>query len=188
LDWASEVLGQTVTTFGELSAGEVHTLIDNLTGEEKQYKENHYESNRGGSMAKGVNKVILVGNVGKDPEMKYTPGGTAIAIFSLATTESYKNRDDQWEEKTEWHNIKAFGKLAETISEYVKKGKQLYLEGKIQTESWDDKNSGEKKYRTSIVVFQMVFLGSKDGNGSSGKSNGSSKQQSSQITDDDIPF
>ena len=107
-------------------------------------------------MAKGVNKAILVGNVGKDPEIRYTQTGTAVANFTLATTEKVK-RKDQWEDHTEWHNIVAWGKTAETCSQYVKKGTQLYLEGRIQTRKWQDKE-GNNRYSTEIVVNQMVLL------------------------------
>src|SRR5579859_2064824 len=106
---------------------------------------------------KSVNKAILIGNVGKEPEVKYSANGTAMAKFSLATTERFKSKGGEWEEKTEWHNILAWQKTAEIIKEYVKKGSKLYIEGRIQTSSWDDKQSGEKKYRTEIVVDDLVL-------------------------------
>ncbi len=108
-------------------------------------------------MARGVNKVILLGNVGKDPEVRYTPSGAAVANFSLATTEKVK-RKDQWEDHTEWHNIVAWGKTAETCNQYVKKGTPLYLEGRLQTRKWQDRD-GNSRYTTEIVVNQMVLLG-----------------------------
>ncbi|MFO7813031.1 MAG: single-stranded DNA-binding protein [Pelovirga sp.] len=108
-----------------------------------------------------VNKVILVGNLGKDPELRYTPSGTAVATFSLATTERYKDRDGQRQEKTEWHNIVAWRQLAEICGKFLHKGKQVYIEGKIQTRSYDDRD-GNKRYITEIVVDQMQMLGSKD--------------------------
>lgn len=108
-----------------------------------------------------VNKVILVGNLGKDPELRYTPSGTAVATFSLATTERYKDRDGQKQEKTEWHNIVAWRQLAEICGKFLHKGKQVYIEGKIQTRSYDDRD-GNKRYITEIVVDQMQMLGTKD--------------------------
>lgn len=116
-----------------------------------------------------VNKVILVGNVGRDPEMRALPSGQPVASLSLATSRRFKDRDGQRQEQTEWHNLVAFGKTAETIGQYVTKGKQLFIEGRIQTRSWDDKNTGEKKYRTEIVVEFVTFLG-KAAEGSGGRS------------------
>jgi single-strand DNA-binding protein len=106
----------------------------------------------------GVNKVILVGNLGADPEIRYTPGGTAVANFRIATTESYKNKEGQKEDKTEWHRIVTFGKLAEICGEYLNKGKQVYIEGRIQTSQWEDKE-GNKRYTTEIICNQMQMLG-----------------------------
>lgn len=108
-----------------------------------------------------VNKVILVGNLGKDPELRYTPAGAAVANFSLATTERYKDRDGNRQEKTEWHNIVAWRQLAEICGKYLHKGKQIYVEGKIQTRSYDDRD-GNKRYMTEIVMDQMQMLGSKN--------------------------
>ncbi|WP_020677183.1 single-stranded DNA-binding protein [Geopsychrobacter electrodiphilus] len=114
-----------------------------------------------------VNKVILVGNLGKDPELRYTPAGAAVATFSLATTERYKDRDGNRQEKTEWHNIVAWRQLAEICGKYLHKGKQIYIEGKIQTRSYDDRD-GNKKYITEIVADQMHMLGSKTDDQSGG--------------------
>ena len=146
-------------------------------------------------MPKSVNKVILVGNVGKDPEVKYSPSGTPIAKFSLATNEKYKDRSDEWQERTEWHNIVAWQRLAEIIGEYVKKGAKLYIEGKLQTSSWEDRESGITKYRTEIVARDLVLLGShENGGGGEDRSirNGDERQSvyagSAEITDEDIPF
>lgn len=108
-----------------------------------------------------VNKVILVGNLGKDPELRYTPAGAAVANFSLATTERYKDRDGNRQEKTEWHNIVAWRQLAEICGKYLHKGKQIYLEGKIQTRSYDDRD-GNKRYITEIVMDEMQMLGTKN--------------------------
>jgi single-strand DNA-binding protein len=105
-----------------------------------------------------VNKVILVGNLGKDPELRYTPSGAAVVTFSLATTERYKDRNGEQQEKTEWHNIVAWRQLAEICGKYLHKGKQIYLEGRIQTRSYDDRD-GNKRYITEIVADQMQMLG-----------------------------
>jgi single-strand DNA-binding protein len=152
-------------------------------------------------MAKSVNKVILLGNVGKDPEIRATPGGTMVASFSLATTDRTKDQTGNWTDRTEWHNLVAFQRTAEIIRDYVKKGSKLYIEGKIQTRSWDDKNSGEKKYRTEIIVNDLSLLsgrGDSEGGGYNRSSSTSYDQrstapaddlvQSTEITDDDIPF
>lgn len=107
-----------------------------------------------------VNKVTLLGRTGSDPEIKYTAGGTAVAKFNLATSESWKDKGGVKQEKTEWHKVVVFGKLAETVAEYVHKGDQLYLEGKLTTRSWDDKD-GVKKYTTEVNMTQLVLLGGK---------------------------
>lgn len=114
-------------------------------------------------MAKGVNKVILLGNVGRDPEVRVTGGGTTVAQLSLATAERRKDARGQWQDATEWHGLVAFGRTAEIIRDYVKKGSQLYVEGKLQTRSWDDRESGQKRYRTEIVVFEVALLGGRSG-------------------------
>jgi single-strand DNA-binding protein len=153
-------------------------------------------------MAKGVNKVLLLGNVGKDPEIRATAGGTQVASFTLATADRQKDAQGNWADKTEWHNLVAFNRTAEIVRDYVKKGTQLYIEGKIQTRSWDDKESGQKKYRTEILVNELTLLGKPGDGASSGggysRSNTASYDQrtpASQpeyadtgITDDDIPF
>ena len=153
-------------------------------------------------MAKSVNKVILIGNLGKDPEVKFTPSGTPVAKFSLATNERYKDKGGEWQDRTEWHNIVAWQRLAEIVGEYVKKGSKVYIEGRLQTSSWEDKQSGEKKYRTEIVANDLVLLsGRGEGDGeprSSRAAAGSSMDQrtgrgdevsqAAEITDEDIPF
>ena len=106
----------------------------------------------------GVNKAILIGRLGRDPEIRYTPGGTAVANFSMATSENYTNRDGNREEKTEWHRIVAFGRLAEICGEYLAKGKEIYIEGRIQTRDWEDRD-GNKRYTTEIVALTMQMLG-----------------------------
>jgi len=161
-------------------------------------------------MPKSVNKVILLGNLGKDPEVKFTPQGTAVAKFSLATNERFKDKDGNWQDRTEWHNIVCWARLAEIAGEYLKKGRSVYIEGRIQTHSWDDKQSGQKKYMTEIIANDLVLLGGK-GAGGGGEESGSSRARSAQaassgggndfdqrpapssvpetqITDEDIPF
>ena len=110
-------------------------------------------------MAKGFNKVLLLGNVGKDPEIRATGGGTTVATFGLATAERTKDQQGNWVDKTEWHNVVAYGRTAEIVRDYVKKGKELFIEGRLQTRSWDDKESGQKKSRTEIIVSEMTLLG-----------------------------
>ena len=151
-------------------------------------------------MAKSVNKVILIGNLGKDPEVKVTPSGTPVAKFTLATNERYKDKNGQWQDRTEWHNLVAWQRTAEIIGEYVKKGSKVYVEGRLQTSSWDDKSTGEKKYRTEIIVNDLVLLsGRGDGEGGSrgGGSNNFDQREpepapaaahTGGITDEDIPF
>jgi single-strand DNA-binding protein len=116
-------------------------------------------------MPKSVNKVILVGNVGKAPEVKYSPSGTPVAKFSLATNERFKDRSGEWQERVEWHTIVAWQRLAEIVGEFVVTGAKVYIEGKLQTSSWEDRETGQTKYRTEIVARDLVLLGSR-GNGS----------------------
>jgi single-strand DNA-binding protein len=118
--------------------------------------------------SRGVNKVTLIGHVGKDPEVKYTPGGKAVATFTVATNESFKGKDGSQQERTEWHRIVAWERRAEVVGEYLKKGQQVYLEGRLQTRSWDDKD-GTKRYITEIVANDIQFLGRK-GEGTGGGS------------------
>jgi single-strand DNA-binding protein len=150
-----------------------------------------------------VNKVILVGNLGKDPELRYTASGTAVANFSLATTERYKDRDGNNQEKTEWHNIVAWRQLAEICGKYLTKGRQVYIEGKIQSRSYEDRD-GNRRYITEIVADQMQMLGRpSDDNGGGGyqrreqrqeRQSGQNQSQQPQYEeppfnpDDDIPF
>ena len=151
-----------------------------------------------------VNKVILVGNLGRDPEVRSTPSGQPVASFTLATSRRYKDRDGNRQEQTEWHNIVCFGKQAEIAGQYLVKGKQIFIEGRIQTRSWDDKSTGEKKYRTEIVCENFQMLGSGGGGGQRGGDFEHSDRQAAQagptydegsygggggdIEDDDIPF
>lgn len=116
-------------------------------------------------MARGVNKVILVGNLGRDPEVRYSPNGSAVANVTLATSESWKDKTSgEKQEKTEWHRIVFFGRLAEIAGEYLKKGAQIYVEGRLQTRKWQDKD-GHERYTTEIVANEMQMLGSRGGAG-----------------------
>lgn len=116
-------------------------------------------------MPKSVNRTFLLGHVGKDPQINSTPGGIA-ANFSLATTDREKDQQGNWRDRTEWHNLVAYGRTAEIVRDYVRKGRQLFIQGKIQTRSWDDKQSGQKRYRTEIFVQDLMLLG--DGQGVDG--------------------
>jgi len=126
-----------------------------------------------------VNKVILVGNLGKDPELRYTPSGTAVATFSLATTERYKDREGNPQKKTEWHNIVAWRQLAEICGKFLHKGKQIYVEGKIQNRSYEDRD-GNKRYISEVVINEMQMLGSRDDNQQGGGSYGGGGQSQNQ--------
>ena len=155
-------------------------------------------------MAKSVNKVILLGNVGKDPEIRSAASGTMVANLTLATSDRFQDAQGNWQDRTEWHNLVAFKRLAEIVRDYVKKGSKLYIEGKIQTRSWDDKETGAKRYRTEIVVLDLSLLsGREEGAGSSRAAASSSAAagfdqrppagqddyaQAAEISDDDIPF
>ena len=145
-----------------------------------------------------VNKVILVGNLGRDAEVRYTPGGAAVAKFSIATTEVWNDKAGQRQERTEWHNIDLWGKQAESLSEYLVKGKQVYVEGRLQTDEYTDKE-GQKKKSTKVRCERVVLLGG-GGRGSGGSSertdrstggggtSASHDDTSEPLTDDDIPF
>lgn len=155
-------------------------------------------------MAKGVNKVFLLGNVGKDPEIRATAGGMTVASFTLATADRKKDGAN-WVDSTEWHNIVCFQRTAEIVRDYVKKGSQILVEGKITNRSWDDKESGQKRYKTEILVNELTLLGGGAGR-SEGASSGGGYSKSTTatydqrtpaaqpdyadtgITDDDIPF
>jgi len=140
-----------------------------------------------------INKAILIGNLGKDPELRYTASGTAVASFSLATTERFKNRNGEQQERTEWHNIVAWANLADICGKYLTKGRQVYIEGRIQSRSYDDRD-GNKRYITEIVASEMKMLGRP------GESSGQGPQPTRQDDqdsgnsgptfnpDDDIPF
>lgn len=119
-----------------------------------------------------VNKVILVGNLGRDPEVRNTPSGQTVASFSIATSRKWKDRDGNRQEQTEWHNIVVWGRQAEVAGQYLTKGKQIYVEGRLQTRSWDDQQSGEKKYRTEVVCETFQMLGSRGDSGGGGSYGG----------------
>jgi single-strand DNA-binding protein len=158
-------------------------------------------------MARGVNKVILVGNLGKDPELSYLPSGQSVAKFSLATSRSYKDKNGELKEETEWHNIVAWGKLGEICAQYLSKGRQAYVEGRIQSRTWEGRD-GNKRTSVDIVAENVQMLGGRgEGSGSPregpGESSGRSTERTpsapaaeessqepapSEITDDDIPF
>jgi single-strand DNA-binding protein len=152
-----------------------------------------------------VNKVILVGNLGRDAELRYTPGGAAVATLNMATTEVWNDKQGQRQEKTEWHRVVLWGKSAESLNEYLTKGKQIYVEGRLQTRQWDDKD-GNKRYTTEIRGDRIVLLGGGGGRGAgggggyggasrgagtdeiSGAGHGAEAPPSEPLTDDDIPF
>jgi len=147
-------------------------------------------------MARGVNKVILVGNLGKDPEVRYMPNGNAVANITLATSESWKDKQTgEQQEKTEWHRVVMFRRLGEIAGEYLKKGSQVYIEGKLQTRKWQD-NAGNDRYTTEIIADEMQMLGGRGGGGSAGFSADPAPAQSEATSastaggdfDDDIPF
>jgi len=156
---------------------------------------------------KSVNKVILIGNLGKDPEVKYTPQGTPVAKISLATNERYKDKAGEWQDRTEWHNVVLWQRLAEIAGEYLKKGGKVYIEGRLQTRSWDDKQTNQKKYMTEVVASDLVLLGGRgegagagagdSARGAAAGGNGFDQRtpdaepvvaSSSPISDEDIPF
>ena len=141
-----------------------------------------------------VNKVILVGNLGRDAELRYTPGGAAVATLNLATTETWNDKEGQRQEKTEWHRVILWGKQAETLNQYLQKGKQIYVEGRLQTRQWDDKD-GNKRYTTEVRGDRVVLLSSGSGGGQ--RSGGGMRSEMPQgepsdvapeLSEDDIPF
>ncbi len=138
-------------------------------------------------MSRSLNKVQLIGNLGKDPELKYTPSGVAVATFSIATSESWKDQEGNQQEKTEWHNIVAWRKLAEICGEYLKKGKKVYIEGKIQTRNYE--KDGVKRYITDIVADQLIMLDGGGGKGSTTSATPESAPLAAEAPkEDDLPF
>lgn len=149
-------------------------------------------------MARGINKVILIGNLGADPEIRYTPGGAAVANVSIATTDSRKDKQSgEFTEHTEWHRVVFFNRLAEIVGEYLRKGSKIYIEGRLQTRKWQDKG-GNDRYTTEIVAAEMQMLDSRGGSAPMPSVEGGSRQASkapaapaamaSDDFDDDIPF
>jgi len=153
-------------------------------------------------MARGINKAIIVGNLGRDPEVRYTANGSAVANITVATSESWKDKQSgERQERTEWHRVVFFGRLAEIAEEYLKKGAQVYIEGSIRTQKWQDKESGQDRYTTEIVARDMQMLGSRGGEASGAPSDDYSSATRSATAssgggasggnadlDDDIPF
>jgi len=134
-----------------------------------------------------LNKVLLIGNAGKDAEVRYTASGTAVASFSLATSEKFKNKSGEWEERTEWHNIILWGRLAEIAGEYLTKGKTVFIEGRLQTRKWQDRD-GKDRYTTEIVGEKMQMLSRKEGNGRTEETEQRLPEQAPLPDDDDVPF
>ncbi len=130
---------------------------------------------------KSLNKVMLIGNLGKDPEVRYMASGAAVANFSLATNERYKDQEGNWNEKPEWHRVVFFGKIAEVIGQYLNKGSKIYIEGRLQTRDWTDKD-GNKKYTTEIVGREMIMLGGR------GEPSATNDDYQPPAEGDDIPF
>ncbi|MFB3924006.1 MAG: single-stranded DNA-binding protein [Terriglobia bacterium] len=150
-------------------------------------------------MAGSVNKVILIGRLGKDPELKYTPSGAPVAKFSLATDEVFKDRSGEQQKHTEWHNIVAWNKLAEICGEYLTKGKQVYIEGSIRSRQWEDKQTGAKRTAYEIIAQKMTMLGSKGDTERAAPTRAPGERTAepepapepppeTEITDSDIPF
>ena len=145
-------------------------------------------------MSGSVNKVILIGRLGKDPEIRSTPSGSTVAKFSMATDESYTDRAGERQDRTEWHNIVAWDKLAEICGQYLRKGKLIYIEGRLRTDSWDDKETGQKKSRTEIVARDMKMLDRRgDDEQGAYATAGAARGQSATATqiaedDDEVPF
>lgn len=142
-------------------------------------------------MAKSENLVILVGNLGKDPEVKFTPGGTAVAKITIATSSSHKDKHSgEWKEQTEWHNVVLWQRTAEIAGEYLKKGNKVYIKGRLATRSWDDKTTGVKKYMTEVVCEELVMMGGgeKQTPNSDRADFANQPTRGSDFTDESIPF
>jgi single-strand DNA-binding protein len=153
---------------------------------------------------RSVNKAILIGNLGRDPELRHTSSGKAVATFTVATNRSWTGSDGTSQEETEWHNIVAWDRLAEICQQYLQKGRKVYIEGRIQTRSWDDKQSGQKRYMTEIVANQMIILDTPGSRGEGGSREGARRGRATEggrervpepefpegdyAADDDLPF
>jgi single-strand DNA-binding protein len=134
-----------------------------------------------------LNKVQLIGRLGKDPEARYMPNGTAVCNFSLATGEKWKDKNGDKQERTEWHSITAFGKVAEVVAEYLRKGSQVYVEGKLHTDKWKDKE-GNDRYTTKIILSQLQMLGGKSGAERPAQATAAAPAEDPEGFNDDIPF
>ena len=143
-------------------------------------------------MAGSVNKVILVGRLGKDPELRSIPSGTSVAKFSLATDDRFTDKNGDKQERTEWHNIVVWGKLAEICGQYLRKGRLVYIEGSIRTDSWEDKESGQKRYRTEIIAREMKMLDrkrdSEEGGGYGSRRPAAATAGGPPEDEDEVPF
>jgi single-strand DNA-binding protein len=139
-------------------------------------------------MSKSLNKVLLIGHVGKDPEVRFTGSGTPVASFSLATNESWKDAEGNQQERTDWHNIIAWKKLAEICGQWLKKGSKVYIEGRIQTRDYDDKNTGTKKYITEIIASSMIMLSDNRKESGAAPAEGSALPAAPAASNDDLPF
>ena len=138
--------------------------------------------------ARGINKVILIGNLGQDPETRYMPSGGAVTNLRVATNETWKDKQTgENKEKTEWHSVAMFGRLAEIAAEYLRKGSQVYIEGRLQTRKWQDRD-GNDRYTTEIVANEMQMLGGRGGGGAAPYSGGGGGSPPADDFDDDIPF
>jgi single-strand DNA-binding protein len=135
----------------------------------------------------GLNKVMIIGNVGRDPEMRYTPSGQAVTSFSVAVSRRWSNNEGQPQEETEWFNVVAWAKLAEQCNQLITKGRRVYIEGRLQTRSWDDRETGQKKYRTEVVANVMLLLDSRPPGGGGGPREDSGFP-TDEVEPDDIPF
>ncbi|MGH9535011.1 MAG: single-stranded DNA-binding protein [Terriglobales bacterium] len=152
-------------------------------------------------MPRSVNRVTLLGHLGKDPELKYTPSGQAVTKLRMATSDRWKDKNGEWQDRTEWHDVVLWAKMAETANQYLSKGSQVFIEGRLQTRSWDDKE-GKKHYATEIVAQDMVLLGGRGGGERGGEARRTAAPAATsggddaepprgggpEITDDDIPF
>jgi len=138
-----------------------------------------------------VNKVFLLGNLGRDPEMRSTTSGTPVATFNLATNRRWNNRDGERQEETEWHKLVCFGRLAEIAGQYLSKGRQVFVEGRLQTQSWEDRQTGQTRYKTEIVVEKLQMIGPSGAGGAGvgeGSPTGAVEDLGPEPEDDDIPF
>lgn len=135
-----------------------------------------------------LNKVMLIGNLGRDPEVRTTPSGQPVATFSLATNRRWTDRDGNRQEETEWHQIETWGRQAEVAGQYLRRGRQIFVEGRIKTDSWEDKESGQKRYKTKIVCLNFQMLGQREDRDSSRSAAEPPGDYGTGPTDDDIPF